>query len=172
MIYANSGKDNNVWSPYGYHKGPTNSMVGKGTSILNLQDETATYVSKGKRGVDNQPSSVRQDDDNIILGNDIDWSNGIKFSDQAAPYTMKLQYINKLRDKSGRYDKLSSLSQKTKDVQNREINKYKQPIMDNLRNISNRQKYNTKYRIDMKHTDTPTQRIHIYFQPQQEQVLH
>lgn len=140
MIYANSGKDNNVWSPYGYHKGPINSMVGKGESILNLQDETATYVSKGKRGVDNQPSSVRQDDDNIILGNDIDWSNGVKFSDQAAPYTMKLQYINKLRDKSGRYDKLSSLSQKTKDVQNREIDKYKQPIMDNLRNISNRQK--------------------------------
>jgi hypothetical protein len=56
-------------------------MVGKGESILNLQDETATYVSKGKRGVDNQPSSVRQGDDNIILGNDIDWSNGVKFSD-------------------------------------------------------------------------------------------
>lgn len=140
ILYANKGKDNKVWSQYGYHNGPTNSMVGKGESIVNLNNETATYINKGKKGVDNQPSSVDENDDNVILGNDIDWITGERFSDQAAPNTLKLQYINKLSSKSGRYDKLSSLSSQTKKVQDRELDKYKQPIMENLRQLANRQK--------------------------------
>jgi len=38
-------------------------------------------VDKGTKGVDNQPSSVSPNDDNVIAGNDVDWTTGVKFSD-------------------------------------------------------------------------------------------
>ena len=140
IIYANRGKDmNKVWTPTGYRRGTTNSMVGKGESIVNFNRGTGTLITKGQRGVDNQPSSVSPNDDNVILGNDIDWSNGIKFSDQAAPYTAALEILNKHAERTKDYDKKSSLSRKTMDVQQREINKRKQPILDALGNISARQ---------------------------------
>lgn len=140
IIYANRGKDmNKVWTPTGYRRGATNSMVGKGESIVNFNRGTGTLVTKGQRGVDNQPSSVSPNDDNVILGNDIDWSNGMKFADQAAPYTAALEMLNKYADRTKDYDKKSSLSRRTMDVQQREINKRKQPILDALGNISARQ---------------------------------
>ena len=83
-----------VWTPNGYQAGPTNSMVGKGESIIDYTNGTGTLVTKGKVGVDNQPSSVRQDDRNVIAGNDIDWTNGMKFSQQIAPLTARLQMYN------------------------------------------------------------------------------
>jgi hypothetical protein len=95
-------------------------------------------VTKGNRGIDNQPSSVSATDDNVIIGNDKDWTNGVKFSDQAAPFTAQLQTLNKF-NKAGRYDEKSSLSNITKNVQDREINKLRGPIMDQLKNISDRQ---------------------------------
>lgn len=140
IIYANRGKDmNKVWTPTGYRRGTINSMVGKGESIVNFNRGTGTLITKGQRGVDNQPSSVSPNDDNVILGNDIDWSNGIKFSDQAAPYTAALEMLNKHAERTKDYDKKSSLSKRTMDVQQREINKRKQPILDALGNISARQ---------------------------------
>ena len=140
IIYANRGKDmNKVWTPTGYRNGHVNSMVGKGESIVNFNRGTGTLVTKGQRGVDNQPSSVSPNDNNVILGNDIDWSNGIKFADQAAPYTAALEMLNKHAERTKDYDKKSSLSRKTIDVQQREINKRKQPILDVLGNISARQ---------------------------------
>lgn len=87
-------KGNKVWTPNGYQAGPVNSLVGKGESIIDYTNGTGTLVTKGKVGVDNQPSSVRRDDNNVIAGNDIDWSNGMKFSDQVAPLTVKLQMYN------------------------------------------------------------------------------
>lgn len=140
IIYANRGKDmNKVWTPTGYRRGTTNSMVGKGESIVNFNRGTGTLITKGQRGVDNQPSSVSPNDDNVILGNDVDWSNGIKFADQAAPYTAALEMLNKHVERTKDYDKKSSLSRRTMDVQQREINKRKQPILDALGNISARQ---------------------------------
>lgn len=140
ILYANRGKDmNKVWTPTGYRRGTTNSMVGKGESIVNFNRGTGTLITKGQRGVDNQPSSVSPNDDNVILGNDIDWSNGIKFADQAAPYTAALEMLNKHAERTKDYDKKSSLSRRTMDVQQREINKRKQPILDALGNISARQ---------------------------------
>lgn len=140
ILYANRGKDmNKVWTPAGYRRGATNSMVGKGESIVNFNRGTGTLITKGQRGVDNQPSSVSPNDDNVILGNDIDWSNGMKFADQAAPYTAALEMLNKYVDRTKDYDKKSSLSRRTMDVQQREINKRKQPILDALGNISARQ---------------------------------
>ena len=140
IIYANRGKDmNKVWTPTGYRNGHVNSMVGKGESIVNFNRGTGTLITKGQRGVDNQPSSVSPNDDNVILGNDIDWSNGMKFADQAAPYTAALEMLNKHAERTKDYDKKSSLSKRTMDVQQREINKRKQPILDALGNISARQ---------------------------------
>ncbi len=82
-------KGNKVWTPNGYQSGPVNSLVGKGESIIDYTNGTGTLVTKGKVGVDNQPSSVSVNDNNVIAGNDIDWSNGMKFSDQVAPLTDK-----------------------------------------------------------------------------------
>lgn len=140
IIYADKGKDmkNKVWTPGGYQVGPTNSYVGKGESIIDYTNGTGTLVTKGNRGIDNQPSSVSATDDNVIIGNDKDWTNGIKFSDQAAPFTAQLQTLNKF-NRAGRYNEKSSLSNTTKNVQDREINKLRGPIMDQLKNISDRQ---------------------------------
>lgn len=140
ILYANKGKDmNKVWTPTGYRNGHVNSMVGKGESIINFNRGTGTLVTKGKRGVDNQPSSVRPDDDNVILGNDIDWTNGMKFSDQAAPLTAQLQLLNNYTKIPKDYDKKSSLSKQTQNIQMRELNRRRQPILDALGNISARQ---------------------------------
>lgn len=137
LYAANRGKDmNKVWTPTGYRNGHVNSMVGKGESIINFNRGTGTLVTKGKRGVDNQPSSVRPDDDNVILGNDIDWTNGMKFSDQAAPLTAQLQLLNNYTKIPKDYDKKSSLSKQTQDIQMRELNRRRQPILDALGNIS------------------------------------
>ena len=51
-------KANKVWTPNGYQEGPVNSLVGKGESIIDYTNGTGTLVTKGKVGVDNQPSSV------------------------------------------------------------------------------------------------------------------
>lgn len=140
VLYANSGKDMNrkVWTPSGYKNGNVNSYVGKGESIIDYTNGTGTLVTKGTRGVDNQPSSVENGDKNVVIGNDVDWTNGIRFSDQAAPFTAKLEQFNKY-NKAGRFENKSSLSRFTKDVQDREVNKLKTPILDELKSISQRQ---------------------------------
>ena len=140
ILYANKGKDmNKVWTPTGYRNGHINSMVGKGESIINFNRGTGTLITKGQKGVDNQPSSVKPGDSNVILGNDVDWANGMKFSDQAAPYTAMLQTMNDYTKTPEKYSKMSSLSKQTQDVQERELNRHKQPIMDALASISARQ---------------------------------
>ena len=131
-------KGNKVWTPNGYQAGPVNSLVGKGESIIDYTNGTGTLVTKGKVGVDNQPSSVRRDDDNVIAGNDIDWSNGIKFSDQVAPLTAKLQMYNNI-EKRAKENKLDSLSKQTKQLQTTQIQQAKTPILGMMKNITDRQ---------------------------------
>lgn len=131
-------KGNKVWTPNGYQAGPVNSLVGKGESIIDYANGTGTLVTKGKVGVDNQPSSVRRDDDNVIAGNDIDWSNGIKFSDQVAPLTAKLQMYNNI-EKRVKENKLDSLSKQTKQLQTTQIQQAKTPILGMMKNITDRQ---------------------------------
>ena len=131
-------KGNKVWTPNGYQTGPFNSLVGKGESIIDYTNGTGTLVTKGKVGVDNQPSSVRRDDDNVIAGNDIDWSNGIKFSDQVAPLTAKLQMYNNI-EKRAKESKLDSLSKQTKQLQTTQIQQAKTPILGMMKNITDRQ---------------------------------
>lgn len=132
-------KGNKVWTPNGYQNGPVNSLVGKGESIIDYTNGTGTLVTKGKVGVDNQPSSVRIDDNNVIAGNDIDRSNGMKFSDQVAPLTAKLQMYNNIEKRVGKKSELSSLSKQTMELQKNQLDRAKAPILQAMKNITDRQ---------------------------------
>lgn len=132
-------KGNKVWTPNGYQEGPTNSLVGKGESIIDYTNGTGTLVTKGKVGVDNQPSSVSINDNNVIAGNDVDWSNGMKFSDQIAPLTAKLQMYNSIEKRAGKKSELSSLSKQTMELQRNQLDRAKAPILQAMKNITDRQ---------------------------------
>lgn len=132
-------KGNKVWTPNGYQSGPVNSLVGKGESIIDYTNGTGTLVTKGKVGVDNQPSSVSINDNNIIAGNDVDWSNGMKFSDQVAPLTAKLQMYNNIEKRAGKKSELSSLSKQTMELQKNQLDRAKAPILQAMKNITDRQ---------------------------------
>ena len=147
-------KGNKVWTPNGYQAGPVNSLVGKGESIIDYTNGTGTLVTKGKVGVDNQPSSVRRDDNNVIAGNDIDWSNGMKFSDQVAPLTAKLQMYNNIEKRAGKKSELSSLSKQTMELQKNQLDRAKAPILQAMKNITDRQERQHKiedYAAQIKH---------------------
>lgn len=130
---------NKVWTPNGYQAGPVNSLVGKGESIIDYTNGTGTLVTKGKVGVDNQPSSVSVNDNNVIAGNDVDWSNGMKFSDQVAPLTVKLQMYNNIEKRTGKKSELSSLSKQTMELQKNQLDRAKAPILQAMKNITDRQ---------------------------------
>ena len=130
---------NKVWTPNGYQKGPVNSLVGKGESIIDYTNGTGTLVTKGKVGVDNQPSSVHEDDSNVIAGNDKDWTNGMKFSDQIAPLTAKLQMYNNIEKKMNKKLGLSSLSKQTAQLQKIQVDRAKAPILQAMKQITDRQ---------------------------------
>lgn len=132
-------KGNKVWTPNGYQSGPVNSLVGKGESIIDYTNGTGTLVTKGKVGVDNQPSSVSVNDNNVIAGNDVDWSNGMKFSDQIAPLTAKLQMYNNIEKRAGKKSELSSLSKQTMELQKNQLDRAKAPILQAMKNITDRQ---------------------------------
>lgn len=132
-------KGNKVWTPNGYQSGPVNSLVGKGESIIDYTNGTGILVTKGKVGVDNQPSSVSVNDNNVIAGNDVDWSNGMKFSDQVAPLTAKLQMYNNIEKRAGKKSELSSLSKQTMELQKNQLDRAKAPILQAMKNITDRQ---------------------------------
>lgn len=132
-------KGNKVWTPNGYQSGPVNSLVGKGESIIDYTNGTGTLVTKGKVGVDNQPSSVSINDNNVIAGNDVDWSNGMKFSDQVAPLTAKLQMYNNIEKRAGKKSELSFLSKQTMELQKNQLDRAKAPILQAMKNITDRQ---------------------------------
>lgn len=132
-------KGNKVWTPNGYQAGPVNSLVGKGESIIDYTNGTGTLVTKGKVGVDNQPSSVHEDDSNVIAGNDKDWTNGMKFSDQIAPLTAKLEMYNNIEKKMNKKPGLSSLSKQTAQLQKMQVDRAKAPILQAMKQITDRQ---------------------------------
>lgn len=160
MLYgANKGFDGNmnsynkVWTPDGFIKGDTNSVVGKGESIIDFNSGKGSIVTKGKRGVDNQPSGVSPNDDTVILGNDINWATGHRFSDDAMPYTNRLSKLNKIEKQAGRFGNLSSLSKKTQQVQQKTINPYKQEMLKSLKVYADQQK--TQHELENKYNEYP-----------------
>lgn len=85
-----------VFDKDGYHFGKKESKVGYGESIANFNTGQMTYINKGKKRADDQFSSVKEGDDNYIAGNDIDWTNGISFADQVAPFSKRFGELNKI----------------------------------------------------------------------------
>lgn len=145
-----------VWTPSGLQYGTVNSLVGKGESLINYNAGKATLVTKGKIGVDNQPSSVTSDDDNVIAGNDPDWigyysgktslQKGLKrpqtFAEQVAPITTQIESLNAVESKFQRNNKkpeLDSLSGQTAQVFQNNMNKQKQPLLQMSKAITDRQ---------------------------------
>ena len=124
-----------IWTPDGLQQGLQQSWVGKGESIINYDQGKATLVDKGTKGVDNQPSSVSPNDDNVIAGNDVDWTTGVKFSDQIAPMTAAVEKINKAEKHRDKYGHLSSLSKATAKVTQAE----KEKLMQQMQQITDRQ---------------------------------
>lgn len=161
VLYANRGKDmkpkynsgksnNKVYSAGGYGAGEHNSWVGKGESIYNPSQQLATYIDRGKVGVDNQKSSVQEYDDNVIFGNDVDVATGTTFAKQAAPYSQKLHFINEQEKKVGKYGQLSSLTQKTKELYNRQMQPQKQQLTQQMDAIAERQRKQHEFENNMK----------------------
>lgn len=149
LMHANCGKDrgmrkyNNgkitdytkVWTPSGEQFGPVNSLVGKGESLIDYDNGKASYVNKGKRRVDNQPSIAAPGDNIVIAGNDIDMTNGISFADQAAPYSQMLQALN---NKEAMINN-SKMSDKTKELTMKQLNIAKNKLFSQLKPITDRQ---------------------------------
>lgn len=136
-------KATKVWSPGGYMPGPVNSLVGKDETLYSPTNGRAQLVEKGKVGVDNQPSSIREDDDNIILGNDRNWNTGNKISQEAKPITLQLMRYNKIEDKISNLQKksnLDSLSKQTQKLNTDMLSRAKQPLLDGLDRLSQIQK--------------------------------
>ena len=141
-------RNNKVWTPTGLQNAPLNSMVGKGESIINYDTDSASLVTKGIKGRDTEGSSVQENDNNVIAGNDKDYigyfhgkTNGLmSFADQVAPLTARVQMLNSLI-KDNKHPELSSLSKQTRQLNDSEINKVREPLMNQMKQITDRQAY-------------------------------
>ena len=145
-----------VWTPNGLQTAPLNSMVGKGESIINYNTGNASLVTKGIKGRDTEGSSVQDNDNNVIAGNDKDYIGYLhgktpglmSFADQVAPITARVQMLNSLI-KDNKHPELSSLSKITKHVNTNEVDKIRKPLMNQMKEITDRQAYqhdiNDKY---------------------------
>lgn len=145
-----------VWTPNGLQTAPLNSMVGKGESIINYNTGNASLVTKGIKGRDTEGSSVQDNDNNVIAGNDKDYIGYLhgktprlmSFADQVAPITARVQMLNSLI-KDNKHPELSSLSKITKQINTNEVDKIRKPLMNQMKEITDRQAYqhdiNDKY---------------------------
>ena len=145
-----------VWTPNGLQTAPLNSMVGKGESIINYNTGNASLVTKGIKGRDTEESSVQDNDNNVIAGNDKDYIGYLhgktprlmSFADQVAPITARVQMLNSLI-KDNKHPELSSLSKITKQVNTNEVDKIRKPLLSQMKEITDRQAYqhdiNDKY---------------------------
>lgn len=99
ILSAYHGKDRtmSVQSSVGKILGTPNARVARDESIIDNIDSpahtTGHIVRQGQRGIDGPTAQVN--DNTVIFGNDIDRTNGIRFMDQAAPYTAAIEMINK-----------------------------------------------------------------------------
>ncbi len=136
--YDNGKMSQQTWTPDGQQYAPVNSLVGKGESIIDYTEGKASYVDKGTKRVDNQPSVAQDGDRIVIAGNDKDWSNGVSFADQIAPFTKRLEHLNKTA-KSVQNNKYSN--EQTKQLNLQQIDKSKADILQEMKRITDRQEY-------------------------------
>ena len=131
-----------VYTSEGLQKGQPNSKVAKGETILDninsTQEATGSLVRRGKEGVDTELANLGEN--TIVLGGQLDWRTGISFKDQAKPYTQALEHINKKFE--GRGSKYGGvLANNTSKLQQEQVNKLKQPIVEKLQDLAQQQQY-------------------------------
>lgn len=155
VLYAKRGKDagykgsenissNNVITSLGKTNANPNARVAAGESIIDNIDDvnktTGHVVKTGAPGKDTNLANLQNN--TIVLGQDIDWRNGMTFKDQSMPYTLALEKINKKYENSTN-DKLNKLrgklGQDSDKFQQEQVNKIKQPIVDKLKDLSDQQ---------------------------------
>lgn len=146
MLYAfDKGKDSGrVVTPYGKTKGSANSRVSVGEPVLdNLDDlsNTVGYVPKnGKPHADDNYANLS--DSSVVLGSNVDWRNGLTFMDQGKPYTLALEKINKkyeTRSNKKIEELRGSFGRNTDEIQQKNVNKLKEPIVELLNDLANQQ---------------------------------
>lgn len=117
--------------------GTPNAWVSGGESIVSdledVENAQGVFVDKGKPNADDQLAYLRDKD--IVLGKDIDWRDGESFKNKAVIPTQILEYTNKIENG------LANASEKTREVQQRELNKIKTPAVENLKDLADQQKY-------------------------------
>ena len=149
LYNADRGKDQNynnkqndtvkpygkVWTPAGEQYGPINGRIGKGESQWDFINGQASYVDKGVKRADDQFTSAENGDHIYIAGNDIDITNGISFADQAAKPAQEVEKTNKLINEiqNGRGN------DKTKELNLKQANLYKEQLLQKGKEIMNRQ---------------------------------
>lgn len=149
LYNADRGKDQNynnkqndaikpygkVWTPAGEQYGPINGRIGKGESQWDFIKGQASYVDKGVKRADDQFTSAENGDHIYIAGNDIDMTNGISFADQAAKPAQEVEKTNKLINEiqNGRGN------DKTKELNLKQANLYKEQLLQKGKEIMNRQ---------------------------------
>ena len=155
VLYAKRGKDagykgsenissNNVITSLGKTNANPNARVAAGESIIDNIDDvnktTGHVVKTGTPGKDTNLANLQNN--TIVLGQDVDWRNGMTFKDQSMPYTLALEKINKKYENRAN-DKLNKLrgklGQDSDKFQQEQVNKIKQPIVDKLKDLSDQQ---------------------------------
>lgn len=149
LYNADRGKDQNynnkqndaikpygkVWTPAGEQYGPINGRIGKGESQWDFINGQASYVDKGVKRADDQFTSAENGDHIYIAGNDIDITNGISFADQAAKPAQEVEKTNKLINKIQN----GKGNDKTKELNLKQANLYKEQLLQKGKEIMNRQ---------------------------------
>ena len=155
VLYAKRGKDvgykgseniqnSNVVTSLGKTNTNPNARVAAGESIIDNIDDvnktTGHVVKTGTPGKDTNLANLQNN--TIVLGQDIDWRNGMTFKDQSMPYTLALEKINKKYENrtNDKINKLrGKLGQDSDKFQQEQVNKIKQPIVDKLKDLSDQQ---------------------------------
>ena len=151
-----NGKDNNmilprykigkqVWTSIGKTKAPANARVSGGESMFTPGDtnnSTATVVRQGKPNADDQLANVK--DETVIFGNNINPRTGIRYKDEVLPYTDALEKINNKYERrtNSRINNLrGSFGMRSDALQQKEVNKIKEPIVQLLNQKAQEQAY-------------------------------
>lgn len=126
---ADLGKDP-TYTTAGTTNMPVNAKVGRGETLYNPEEGTATVVDRGVKRADDQDAFLRPQD--AVLGNLMDPTVGKTYAQQAEPYARHLEFLNSLLNKNG-----NSITQ---EIQQREIDKAKQQDLAQLDMITQKQK--------------------------------
>ena len=105
-----------VWTPDGIKYGMPNGLAQKGEGMWNPSTNSVQYIDEGKEGVDDQPVNVQ--DETFIP------SNKLGLDKVLEPHMKKISAIQDKQSKIEKNANLSSLSMRTKEIQDREVGKY------------------------------------------------